>query len=178
VHEAITRCLQKDPRRRYPDIADARYEIERALADPGGVLMEPLAATELRSKWPRMLPWAAIVGVVFAIIAGMAVWKLKPAEPRQIMRFYDLVKDHSTGNAAVYPALALSADGRQLAYTTGKGIYLRSVDAFAPKLIAGGDTDLVVTFFSPDGQWIGYFSLTESKLKKIAISEPSAAVRR
>src|SRR5512135_3225178 len=34
VQEVITRCLQKDLKRRYSTITDARYEIEQALADP------------------------------------------------------------------------------------------------------------------------------------------------
>jgi serine/threonine protein kinase len=33
VREAITRCLQKDLKRRYSSITDARYEIEQALAN-------------------------------------------------------------------------------------------------------------------------------------------------
>ncbi len=57
VREAITRCLQKDVRRRYSSITEARYEIEQALADPGGVFAAPAAALENRSPMRSALNW-------------------------------------------------------------------------------------------------------------------------
>ncbi len=87
VREVIIRCLQKDLKRRYQDIGDVRYEIEQALADPSGVLVQPIAAVEPRKKLRTILPWVAAALVLGAIIAGVAVWKLKPSEPRQVMRF-------------------------------------------------------------------------------------------
>ena len=70
------------------------------------------------------------------------------------------------------PALALSADGSQLAYvatTTGQGvqqIYLRAMNGGDARPIPGteGATD---PFFSPDGQWLGFFAGNE--LKKISV---------
>ena len=50
VREVITRCLQKDLKRRYSSITDARYEIEQALADPSGVLVQPVTTVEPRSE--------------------------------------------------------------------------------------------------------------------------------
>jgi eukaryotic-like serine/threonine-protein kinase len=50
VREALIRCLQKDPRKRYRDISDARYEIEHALADPSGVLVQPQVLAEPQSN--------------------------------------------------------------------------------------------------------------------------------
>lgn len=44
VREAITRCLQKDLKRRHSSITDARYEIEETLAGRGSVLPMPGAA--------------------------------------------------------------------------------------------------------------------------------------
>ena len=59
VREVITRCLQKDLKKRYQDIGDVRYEIEQALADPGGVLVQPVTAAEPRKKLRTILPWIA-----------------------------------------------------------------------------------------------------------------------
>ena len=59
VREVITRCLQKDLKRRYSSITDARYEIEQALADPSGVLVQPVTAAEPRRKLRTILPWVA-----------------------------------------------------------------------------------------------------------------------
>ena len=66
--------------------------------------------------------------------------------------------------------LAVSPDGSQFVYRTTDGLYLRSVDALDARLIAGTDKDSIHPFFSPDGQWIGYFSQSDQKLKKVAIS--------
>ena len=55
-------------------------------------------------------------------------------------------------------------------YGAQEGLYLRSMDQMDAKLIAGTDKNSVEPFFSPDGQWIGYFSSSDLKLKKVAIS--------
>jgi serine/threonine protein kinase len=41
VREIISRCLQKDLKRRYQDIGDIRYEMEQVVVDPRGVLVQP-----------------------------------------------------------------------------------------------------------------------------------------
>jgi serine/threonine-protein kinase len=172
VREVITRCMQKDLRRRYSSITDARYEIEQALADPGGVLVTPLASTEHQSKLRLILPWVAATVVVAAIIVGVAVWKLKPtlpAEPRQVIRLdYELPEDQQF-SSLFFPILAVSPDGKQFVYSTSKGLYLRSLDELTAKLIAGTEESTGQPFFSPDGKWVGYYSVADRKLKKIAI---------
>jgi len=48
-----------------------------------------------------------------SIAAGLAVWYLKPTEPRQVTRSeYYLPEDQQLGNVA-YPDLAVSPDGKQ-----------------------------------------------------------------
>jgi len=91
VREAVSRCLQRDLNRRYQDIREARYEIDQALADPNGVLVQPVAAGEPRKKLRVGVPWLAAAIVLSLIIAGAIVWNLKPLEPRQVIRFeYEL----------------------------------------------------------------------------------------
>ena len=82
---------------------------------------------------------------------------------------YELPEDQQFSNL-VWPVLAVSPDGRQFVYSTTKGLYLRSMDELDARLIAGTDENPHNPFFSPDGQWIGYLSQTDKKLKKIAIS--------
>jgi eukaryotic-like serine/threonine-protein kinase len=168
VRELLTRCLQKDLKKRYHDIADVRYEIDQALADPGGVLAQPVTTVEPRKKLRTLLPWiAAILGI---IIVGVAVWRLKPApspEPRQVIRFeYELPE----GQQFSALNIAVSPDGKQFVYSTSKGLYVRSFDESAARLIAGTEGNTRQPFFSPDGKWIGYESVTDRKLKKIAVN--------
>jgi serine/threonine-protein kinase len=44
------------------------------------------------------------------------------------------------------------------------------MDSLDARLISGTDKDSARPFFSPDGQWIGYVSESDQKLKKVAIS--------
>jgi eukaryotic-like serine/threonine-protein kinase len=171
VREVIVRCLQKDLKKRYHDIADAKYELEQALSDPGGVLLHPVAAMEPQNKLRTILPWAAAALVLGLIIAGVAVWIWRAPEPPQIVRFdYELPDDQQFPSDLDDPVLAVSPDGKQLAYSTPKGIYLLSVDQMAAKLIQGTEGNPLHPFFSPDGKWIGYIGEADQKLKKIPVN--------
>jgi hypothetical protein len=152
-----------------------RFEIRQALADPGGLLAQPAAILKPRARARLGLPWGAAAIALTAIIAGVAAWRFKPTEPRQVMRFeYELPEGLQFSNLAYQPSLAISPDGRQIVYSTPKGLYLRSVDELNAKLVAGTEGDTRQPFFSPDGKWIGYFSPADRQLKKL----PSAAALR
>jgi serine/threonine protein kinase/Tol biopolymer transport system component len=172
IRELLSRCLQKDPAERFRDVGDVRVEIKQILADPGGVFVQPGTGIEPRRKLRTILPWAATALVLGLAIAGVVVWKLKPLEPRRVMRFtYEIPEGQqlSTGlNGDI--SLAVSPDGSQFVYGTTEGLYLRSVDELDARLIAGTDKNSLGPFFSPDGKWVGYWSASDNQLKKLAIS--------
>jgi eukaryotic-like serine/threonine-protein kinase len=170
VREVITRCLQKDLKRRYHDIADSRYEIEQALADPSGVLIQQVTTVEPRRKLGMVLPWIAAAIVLGSIITGVAVWNLRKPESRQVVRFDYNLPEGQQFSSLFNPALAVSPDGKQFAYCTTNGLFLRSMGELDARRISVGNENTSTPFFSPDGQWIGYLSLTERKLKKVAIN--------
>jgi serine/threonine-protein kinase len=170
VREAIIRCLQKEPKRRYSSITDARYEIEQALADPGGILMQQVTAVKQRKKLRLGLAWVAAAVILAAIIAGVAGWNLKPSEPRHVIRFYHELQESQQFGNLTYSVLAISPDDRQFVYSTSTGLYLRQAGELNARLIPGTEEQPSSPFFSPDGQWIGYWSMANSQLKKIAIS--------
>jgi hypothetical protein len=67
-----------------------KLELEEVLANLSGVPVSPVTATEPRTKLRVMFPWLAAAVILTAIIAGLAVWNLKPKpqpEPRPIIRF-------------------------------------------------------------------------------------------
>ena len=174
VREVITRCLQKEQKKRYPEISQAHYEIEQVLADPGGVFLQPSAITKSRKKLRVGLPWVAAIAILGIIIAGAAVWYLKPSEPRQVTRlFHELPKDQQFGNLTER-AFAVSPDGRQFVYSTTEGLYLRAMDELDAKIIPGTGGNPQKPFFSPDGKWVGY--VAGNQLKKIAISGGAPSV--
>jgi serine/threonine protein kinase len=173
IRELLSRCLQKDSAERLRDVGDVRAEIKQILADPSGVSVQPITAAEPRRKLRMILPWIAAALVLGLMIAGVAVWKLKPPEPRKVMRFtYELPEGQQLFVPQVPGTiqLAVSPDGSQFVYLTTDGLYLRAVNELDARLIAGTDKSSVEPFFSPDGQWLGYFSSSDQKLKKVAIS--------
>jgi eukaryotic-like serine/threonine-protein kinase len=167
VHEVIIRCLQRDLNKRYQDIRDARYEIEQALADPGGVLVQQPEKAENRMNLARILPWVmAALGIA---IAGVVLWIWRTPEPRQVVRFYyELPKNQEFSNF-MDRNLAVSPDGKYLVYGTGAGLYRRSIDDLDAKIIPGTEGSPQQPFFSPDGNWIGYWSGTDNKIKKVTM---------
>jgi len=167
IHDILSRCIQKDLKKRYRDIGDVQLELEQVLADPGGVSVQPIAAAEHRAKLRTLLPWLAAAIVIGAVIAGVAVWNMKPPprpEPPQVTRFSCDLPKSFTG------AFAVSPNGRKFVYSTSEGLYLRFMDQTEAKLVTGTDGNAQLVFFSPDGKWIGYFSAADRQLKKISSS--------
>jgi serine/threonine-protein kinase len=168
LREVLERCLRKDLRDRYHDISDVRVDLQKVLSDPSGVLTQPVTIVEPRRK-PRLgIPWFVAVAGLGAIVGGFAIWNLRKPEPRQVIRFdYELPEGQQFTNTP-NSVLAISPDGKQFVYSTPQGLYLRSVDDLTAKLIPGTEGNPELPLFSPDGQWIGYFSPSDGKLKKIS----------
>jgi serine/threonine protein kinase len=165
----LERCLEKEAKNRCSGIGDARADIQKALADPGGVLAPPVPQSRPRT----LLAWVAVAVVLAAIITGAAVWKLRKSEPPQVTRLYfELPKDQQLSISMAGSEIAVSPDGRQIVYAANGGLYLRSMDELEARLIPGIAENPLQPFFSPDGKWIGYRSggFAGGQLKKIAIS--------
>ncbi|MBP1624834.1 MAG: serine/threonine protein kinase, partial [Acidobacteria bacterium] len=168
----LSRCLQKDIGRRYRDAGDLRLDLEQLLADPGGFLLQPSTTAQPRTRFQAMLPWIAAALSLGAILAGIAVWQMKPTpppEPRPIVRFEIELPEEQKFADLADPVLAVSPDGKQLVYCTTKGIYSRPIDNLVARLIAGTEEDPHQPFFSPDGKSIGYFG-TLRTIKTIPVN--------
>ncbi|MEJ2244540.1 MAG: serine/threonine-protein kinase, partial [Acidobacteriota bacterium] len=150
----LERCLKKEPKNRYHDIADARVDIQEVLADPSGVLVRPVTAEELNKKLKTMLPWIAAA----IIVAGIAGWLLKPApspDPKLVIRYdYELPEEQKFGNMG-RPTMAVSRDGKKIVYVANNQLFLKYSNSLTARPIPDTDEDPVNPFFSPDGQRIG-----------------------
>ena len=78
VHRLLRRCLEKDPKRRFHDIADARIEIEETLSETTGRLQVlPETETEIRvTKGRRLIFSYVLLAIVSAVASGAFVWLL------------------------------------------------------------------------------------------------------
>ena len=166
VRRLLRRCLEKDPRRRLRDIGDARLEIESALEQ----------RDQSTHDAPRSKPIRAwiVAGAMSLVFAGSGLFLLDrgaPAEP-QVIRSTII----PPANLSNLPGarLAISPDGRRLAFTapdaTGHSIlWVRPLDGAAAQPLPGTD-GAISPFWSPDNRTIGFFSLAETKLKRIDAS--------
>ena len=125
----LERCLEKESKDRYGDISDARVDIQKVLADPDGVIIQPVADIGQASPRP-MLPWA-LVTLGLVAFASVAVWNLKPEpspEPKPVSRFSFLLPAGQIFTGWVRPLVAVSPDGTQFVYVADQQLYLRNLD--------------------------------------------------
>ena len=111
----------------------------------------------------------AITAIVFSIVAGIVGWTLKPSIPAtQVIRFPLTFADLNL--ASPRRIIALSPDNSSLVYLGANGqLMLRRFSENEARSLSASIQG-VEPFFSPDGQWVGFFSITERVLKKVAIS--------
>ena len=72
------------------------------------------------------------------------------------------------------PTLALSPDGTKLVYAANRQLFVRSMSDMTAHPISGTALDVTSPFFSPDGQWIGFFAFQDLTIKKIAATGGAA----
>jgi eukaryotic-like serine/threonine-protein kinase len=172
VRVLLQRCLQKDPKQRLRDIGDARIALDEVIA---GAPEADLPAGPTRAKTRRLSLVMGLAGLAIgAAIAGFAAWNLKPspAGGKPVTRFTITLPPGQRLAGFPQQALALSRDGTELAYVaTGDvgrpRIYLRAMDTAEVKPVPGTEGG-VSPFFSPDDQWLGFFS--DGILRKIPVS--------
>ena len=63
--------------------------------------------------------------------------------------------------------VALSPDGTRLVYSANQQLYLRAMDQTEATPVRGTEGRARSPFFSPDGEWVGFYS--GGQLKKVAI---------
>ena len=172
IRVLLRRCLRKDRRQRLQDATDVRIEIEEALDAPAtGVAAATVPATR---GWRERLAWAAAALFVLTTIAfaiGFVLRAPKAQQPLQTVRLSaEIGADASlfTGNGS---STILSPDGTRLAVVASGAdqkyrLYVRSLDQLRAAALSGTEA-ADGPFFSPDGQWIGFFA--DGKLKKISV---------
>ena len=122
------------------------------------------------AEWrPLLVAGAAAVVAMIGIAVVFALFGQRPPAPRPTTRFTialpeDMAIDPLRGSVAV------SSDGTRMVYVAlyeGRPqLFLRSVDRDAPQAIDGSD-GAADPFFSPDGQWIGFFA--HGSVKKLRV---------
>jgi len=170
----VATCLAKDPEDRWQTARDLQRELKWvASGNLSGVYRG--SAVPAERPTPRMMRLIATALASAAIVVG-AAWALTRPVPL-LPPVVHLQAPPSPGVSlwidTIVSDIALSPDGTHLAYTGGTGqsqLYVRSLSQDDAVPLAG-ITNVRGPFFSPDGEWIGYFQLTD--LKKVSVRTPS-----
>jgi serine/threonine-protein kinase len=178
LDRVVKKCFAKEPDKRWQTASDVCDEL-KWIAE-GGSQVTSAATAEvkgIRVLGRRPLVFGLGALLLGAVIAGLALWNLKPSpSPQPVTRtVINLLPGQQLAGLDSGPAVALSPDGTRLAYVAIQGgtqqIYLRAMDSLEAKPIPGAEGG-AAPFFSPDGQWVVFFAGT--KLKKISVSGGTA----
>jgi hypothetical protein len=166
IRTLIERCLQKDVRRRLPDIAEARIQIEDALTNPDPA---PQAAA-VGIQRPRRWLWPVLVAVPTTVAAALAAWMaLAPTRSPDVVSF-DIEPPAGVRRSTIEGGL-VSPDGRTVALTMvtdgERFISIRAMDGPTIRPLEGTQ-GATRPQFSHDSKSIAFF--VGDQLKKVALA--------
>jgi serine/threonine-protein kinase len=150
VRALVEGCLKKDPNDRIADISTARFVLGQPLSSPSVAVKE----TPRRGMWGRVL--LVLAGAAVGAGAIIAIPRGNPSPPAEVTRFTLRLPANQQFTLARH-ALAIAPNGRHLVYSADGGLYLRSLQEFDAKLIAGTEGALN-PMFSPDGQTVAFWA--------------------
>jgi len=163
VRRLLTRCLRKDPKLRLRDIGEARILLE----EPAEIIAAaPAQATAQGRSW---MPWSLGATAVLAVALGGMAWRATRPEEKPLQRFSADMGPEAIAGGRI--TAAITRDGTRLAFPaqTSNGPNLlatRLMDQSKTTILSGTET-AQDPFFSPDGQWIGFFA--DGHLKKVSV---------
>ena len=175
----LRKCQAKDRRRRLPDIAAARIDLEDAIEDPNSsfISLTEGALQEGSNQGGKSVPTRLVLAIASVLIAAcIFLWKPWSSIPSNLMagpnpvtRFdYEIPEEQLPLRNKGRPVLAVSPDGRSFVYNGRNGLYLRTLDDLAAQRIPGTETSHTNPSFSPDAQSIVYKQ--GRQLMRIAVS--------
>ena len=148
IEKLLRRCVEKDRKKRRRDIGDVCIEIEDVLADPDS--HDRSASSPSGGR--RVVLLASTVSLLAGIVATALV--LSRSTERPVTRFSISHQDLTTYSRH---GVAISPDGRTLAFTRNGQLHLRNLDRLETTALPGTARARSLAF-SPDGQWIAFES--------------------
>ena len=170
IRRLLQRCLEKDPKRRLHDIADARIELDDAMA---GRMYAPAAgdAPARRARYWRALAIAAsCAALLLAALAIATRWRGAPGVAGIEWATGNIAAAQLTNYGGLETSAAIAPDGRTFAFVSDHAgtpdIWLRQVSGGEPVRLTADDARESDLIYSPDGETI-YFTRVEGTDRSI-----------
>jgi serine/threonine-protein kinase len=169
----LERCLDRDPKTRLRDIGEARVELAK-IASGAPDTTTAVAAGTPAAALPRARSNRLAWGIAALAVAGLATvivlrppWTSTPA-PVPVRFTYEPPAASALSVNTTDRNFAISPDGSRVAYVTNAGgLFVRALDSLDTTPLRG-ITNARQPFFSPNGQWIGFFD--QVGIKKVSIT--------
>jgi Tol biopolymer transport system component/predicted Ser/Thr protein kinase len=158
AHRLLKSCLEKDPKQRLRDIGDAWRLLDGIPAQ--------LAPRD------RLSQTAAAVLAACLAVALWAPWRTTLRSAEQAATRVDLDLGPAVSLVStIGPSVILSPDGTRLVFVSQgvdavRRLFTRRLDEQRANVVPGTE-GAYAPFFSPDGQWVAFFS--QGKLKKVHV---------
>jgi len=180
LERIVEKCLAKDAASRYQNANELPVDLKAIDISSGGSTSKITATRSMStlstmatpgpkkpSRFKRALKWTFAALVLLA--AGFSVWRFWVSPLRELVHRLVINTDENLvfwQNSAV----TISPDGKNIVYVSQQNgepkLFLRSLEKFESTPIQGTENGNS-PFFSPDGQWIGFYA--DGKLKKASI---------
>ena len=172
LERVVRHALEKTPEARFQSAHDLAFHL-KAIRDSAATG----AATAVREDrgpghraawlW-RFAPWIwAAAATVVAVWMALSSPPIRPASSEPMPRRFSISMTQTPLHAYERSPLALSPDGRRLAYVAGSEgssrIFLRDFNNLSARPIPGTENGFG-PFFSPDGEHLGFF-LSDSLMR-------------
>ena len=164
---ALERCLTRDARDRYQGIADARVDIEVALRDPAGALLDAARrddrpAQSVAFRWAGLM-LAAAAGALIAVVATSAMYPARNTSAGPSVRFGLAPPDGAMFGASGFGVpFAVSPNGRTVVFVARAPggsfqLWVQSLDAERAQPLQGTE-GATSPFWSPDSEWVAFYA--------------------
>ncbi len=157
LSRVVTRCIQKDPSRRYQHAGDLKIDLQQV--EEGLAAGTSMVKEEIPARRGLNRRWQAIAVVCAGLLIALLWWLRSPQStppPWTITRL--------TSDAGLSGSSALSPDGKLVAYSSDRSLdgerdlYIKQVAGGQPIRLTSDGLGATMPDFSPDGTKIVFRS--------------------
>jgi Tol biopolymer transport system component len=173
IRRLLRRCLNKNAAARLHHLADARLEIDEALASP--IALPAIHGSRTREGLVRAVPWMIAAALAVVVVGlGVALGMREPTRAAQPVAQFEM---NLPPGVEVYQGasqvVAFSPAGTHVAFVGGnlsgqKHVYVRDLGQLDAVVVRGSENALSC-FFSPAGDAVGF--ITDRGVYKVSLRD-------